>query len=208
MAIKISKIKKIKTKNQIFFEKKIFNIKKKYKDNIIVPGGTTIRKGTFIEKNVVVMPPSFINIGAIIKKNTMIDSNVLIGSFAKIGKNNHISAGVQIGGCLEPINSFPVITEKNVFIGGNCGIFDGVIIKKNCVIGAGTTITSSMKIYDINNKKKIIKKKNYLTVPKNSIVVQGSKKIKNTNLNTNVLIIIKKNNKKTKKKLKINNFLR
>lgn len=137
----------------------------------LVPGGTSIRRGTFIDKGVVIMPPSFINVGASIGENTMIDSVVLVGSCAQIGKNCHISAGTIIGGVLEPANEMPVIIEDNVFIGGNCGIYEGVIIEKDSVIGTGTIINSSTPIIDVNSGETFYKR-----VPQGSIVIPGGKK--------------------------------
>ncbi|MCX8059423.1 MAG: 2,3,4,5-tetrahydropyridine-2,6-dicarboxylate N-succinyltransferase [Spirochaetes bacterium] len=137
----------------------------------LVPGGTSIRRGTFIDKGVVIMPPSFINVGAYIGANTMIDSLVLVGSCAQIGKNCHISAGTIIGGVLEPPNELPVIIEDNVFIGGNCGIYEGVLVEEGAVIGTGTIINSSTPIIDINTGNIYYKR-----VPAGSVVIPGGKK--------------------------------
>ncbi len=137
----------------------------------LVPGGTSIRKGSFIGKNVIIMPPSFINVGAYVDEGTMIDSTVLVGSCAQIGKNCHISAGTMIGGVIEPLTASPVIIEDNCFVGGNCGLYEGVHIEENCVIGTGTIINASTPIIDINTGKKYYKK-----VPKGSVVIPGGKK--------------------------------
>ena len=163
-------------------EYKLFNIEDvKFNDKFdyrgtnglfrFVPGGSSIRRGTFIDKNVIIMPPSFINVGAYIGENTMIDSLVLIGSCAQIGKKCHISAGTIIGGVLEPVNDNPVIIEDNVFIGGNCGIYEGVIVEEGSVIGTGTIINSSTPIIDVNKEKVYYKR-----VPKRSVVIPGGKK--------------------------------
>lgn len=136
-----------------------------------VPGGSSIRRGSFIGKGTIVMPPTFINIGAYIDENTMIDSTTLVGSCAQIGKHCHISAGTIIGGVLEPLNARPVIIEDNCFIGGNCGVYEGVIIEKNCIIGTGTIINGSTPIIDVNTGKKY-----YKCIPEGSVVIPGGKK--------------------------------
>lgn len=111
----------------------------------IVPGGSSIRSGSFIGKNVIIMPPAFVNIGAFVDDETLLDSHSLVGSCAQIGKRVHLSAAAQIGGVLEPIGARPVIIEDDVFIGGNCGIYEGVLVRKGAVIAAGVILTSSTK---------------------------------------------------------------
>ena len=133
--------------------------------------GAIMRKGAFIGKGTVIMPPSFVNVGAYVDDNCMIDSLALVGSCAQIGKNCHISAGTIIGGVLEPAAAKPVIIEDNVFIGGNCGIYEGVIIRKGAILGTGTIINASTPIYDIQSGKVY-----YSEVPENSVVVPGGRK--------------------------------
>ena len=99
----------------------------------IVPGGSSIRRGAFIASSVVVMPPSYINIGAYVDEGTMVDSHALVGSCAQIGKHVHLSAASQVGGVLEPVGALPVIIEDNAFIGGNCGIYEGTIVRMRLV---------------------------------------------------------------------------
>ncbi len=161
-----------------FFDKSTYPLKKvDKKDNIrIVPGGTSIRQGCYISQGVVMMPPCYVNVGAYVDKATMLDSHSLVGSCAQVGKNCHISAAAQIGGVLEPINARPVIIEDNVLIGGNCGIYEGVLIKKNAILASGVIITSSTPVYDLV-KEKIYKttSSSPLTIPENSVVVPGSR---------------------------------
>ena len=114
----------------------------------IVPGGSSIRRGAFIGKGVVVMPPAFVNIGAYVDEETMIDSHALVGSCAQIGKRVHLSAAAQIGGVLEPIGNVPVVIEDDVVVGGNCGIYEGTIVRSRAVIGAGVVLTASTPVYD------------------------------------------------------------
>jgi 2,3,4,5-tetrahydropyridine-2-carboxylate N-succinyltransferase len=118
-------------------------------DNIrVVPGGTSVRSGAYVAPGTVIMPPSYVNTGAFIDKGCMIDSHSLVGSCAQIGKNVHISAGTQIGGVLEPVNAMPVIIEDNVFVGGNCGIYEGTVIEENAVVGTGVILNGSTPLYD------------------------------------------------------------
>lgn len=145
----------------------------------IVPGGTSLRKGSFIAEGVIVMPPTYVNVGAYVDSGTLLDSNVLVGSCAQVGKNCHLSAGVQIGGVLEPINSTPVIIEDDVFVGGNSGIYEGVQVRKDAVISSGVIITASTPIYDLVNECVITKNdEGILEVPENAVVVPGSRPIK------------------------------
>ncbi len=180
----------------------------------LVPGGTSLRRGAFIAPGVTIMPPSYVNVGAYIDEKTMLDSHSLIGSCAQIGKNCHISAGVQIGGVLEPINASPVIVEDDVLIGGNAGIFEGVIIRKRAVIAAGVIITSSTKIYDVVFNRIIQKDKNgILEIPENSVVVSGSRPAKGEFAQKNGIsiytpVIIKYRDDKTEEKSQLEKVLR
>ncbi|MBS4029190.1 MAG: 2,3,4,5-tetrahydropyridine-2,6-dicarboxylate N-succinyltransferase [Ignavibacteriales bacterium] len=163
-----------------FFDKDNFPLKKITLEDGIreVPGGTSIRDGCYIANGVVIMPPAYINIGAFVDEGTMIDSHALVGSCAQIGKNVHISAGAQVGGVLEPVGSLPVIIEDDVILGGNSGVFEGVIIRKGAVIASGVCLTSSTPIYDTINEK-VYKKgiSRPLIVPENAVVVSGSRKL-------------------------------
>ncbi len=149
------------------------------KENIrTVSHTTSIRDGVYIGKGVTFMPPNYTNIGAYIDDGTMVDSLVLVGSCAQIGKNVHIGAGTIIGGVLEPIGTYPVIVEDNVFIGAGAKITEGTIIKKNAIIGAGTTITASTPIYDnVNNKIITPNCENQIVIPENAVVIPGARKI-------------------------------
>lgn len=148
-------------------------------DNVrLVPGGTAVRDGSYIGPGVVIMPPSYVNIGAYVDEQTMIDSHVLVGSCAQIGKRVHLSAATQIGGVLEPVGSLPVIIEDDVFIGGNCGIYEGTIIKQRSVIGAGVVLTGSMPVYDLVTQK-IYRKTSTepLIIPEAAVVISGNRHI-------------------------------
>ena len=108
----------------------------------IVPGGSSVRRGAHLAPSVIMMPPSYVNIGAFVDEGTMIDSHALVGSCAQVGKHVHLSAASQLGGVLEPVGALPVIIEDNVFIGGNCGIYEGTIVKQNAVIATGVIINA------------------------------------------------------------------
>ena len=115
----------------------------------IVPGGSSIRDGCFIGKGVTCMPPMYINAGAYVGDGTMVDSHALVGSCAQIGKNCHISAAAQIGGVLEPVGAMPVIIEDDVLVGGNCGVYEGTVVKERAVLGSGVILTRSTPVYDL-----------------------------------------------------------
>ncbi|HLX13338.1 MAG TPA: 2,3,4,5-tetrahydropyridine-2,6-dicarboxylate N-succinyltransferase, partial [Bacteroidota bacterium] len=144
----------------------------------IVPGGSAVRDGVFLGKGVVMMPPAYVNIGAYVDEHTMIDSHALVGSCAQIGKRVHLSAGAQIGGVLEPVGSLPVIIEDEVLVGGNTGIYEGAIVKRRAVIGAGVILTGSTAVYDLVNEK-IYKRteKEPLIIPSGAVVIPGSRQI-------------------------------
>jgi 2,3,4,5-tetrahydropyridine-2-carboxylate N-succinyltransferase len=142
----------------------------------IVPGGSSIRRGAFMAKGVVVMPPAFVNVGAYVDEDTMIDSHALVGSCAQIGKRVHLSAAAQIGGVLEPIGQVPVVIEDDVVVGGNCGIYEGTIVRSRAVIGAGVVLTGSTPVYDIV-RGQVYRRTDVqpLEIPFGAVVVPGSR---------------------------------
>lgn len=144
----------------------------------IVPGGSSVRVGAYLAPSVIMMPPSYVNIGAYVGPNTMIDSHALVGSCAQVGSHVHLSAASQLGGVLEPVGALPVIIEDNVFIGGNCGIYEGTIVKENAVIGTGVIINASTALYDATTGEYIGKNENgQVVVPTGAVVVAGSRPI-------------------------------
>ncbi len=180
----------------------------------IVPGGTSIRAGSYIGKNIIFMPPAYVNVGAYIDDGTLIDSHALVGSGAQVGKNVHVSAAAQVGGVLEPVNAIPVIIEDNVLLGGLVGVFEGVIIRKNAIIGAGTIITASTPVYDVV-KNKIYRAEidKPLEIPENAVVIQGSRKTRMNHtfegeLYFNTPIIIKYRDEKMKGRIQFEEILR
>jgi 2,3,4,5-tetrahydropyridine-2,6-dicarboxylate N-succinyltransferase len=145
----------------------------------IVPGGSSIRRGTYIAKGVVMMPPAFVNVGAYVDEETMIDSHALVGSCAQIGKRVHLSAAAQIGGVLEPIGNVPVVIEDDVIVGGNCGIYEGTIVRGRAVIGAGVVLTGSTPVYDLVRGQVYRRTETHsLEIPYGAVVVPGSRPMK------------------------------
>ncbi len=145
----------------------------------IVPGGSTVRSGTYVAPGVVMMPPSYVNIGAYVDADTMIDSHVLVGSCAQIGKRVHLSAGVQVGGVLEPAGALPVIVEEDVFVGGGCGLFEGVLVRRGAVLAPGVNITGSTHLFDLVNERIVSRQEGgSLEIPSRAVVVPGSRPVK------------------------------
>jgi 2,3,4,5-tetrahydropyridine-2-carboxylate N-succinyltransferase len=144
----------------------------------IVPGGSAIRDGAYLAPGVICMPPMYVNIGAWVGPDTLIDSHALIGSCAQIGARVHVSAGAQIGGVIEPIGALPVIVEDEALIGGNTGVYEGVVIKTRAVIGAGTVLTGSTPVYDLV-KGEVIRPsaERPLVVPEGAVVVPGARAV-------------------------------
>jgi 2,3,4,5-tetrahydropyridine-2-carboxylate N-succinyltransferase len=144
----------------------------------VVPGGSTVRDGAFLGRAVICMPPMYINIGAYVGDETLIDSHALVGSCAQIGSRVHLSAGAQIGGVLEPVGALPVIIEDDVLVGGNCGVYEGAIVKRRAVLAAGTILTRSTPLYDLPNDRVIEPEAGQsLVVPEGAVVVPGSRPI-------------------------------
>jgi 2,3,4,5-tetrahydropyridine-2,6-dicarboxylate N-succinyltransferase len=161
-----------------FFDQDTLPLKKLHvKDRVrVVPGGSSIRSGAYVAPGVVCMPPMFINIGAYVDEETMIDSHALVGSCAQIGKRVHLSAAAQIGGVLEPPGALPVIVEDNVFIGGNCGIYEGVLVRERAVLAPGVLLTGATAVYDLVHGQVYRKTTEApLTIPPGAVVVPGSR---------------------------------
>jgi len=180
----------------------------------IVPGGSSIRDGSYIGRGVVCMPPMFVNVGAYVGEGTMIDSHALVGSCAQIGRNCHLSAGAQIGGVLEPVGALPVIVEDEVMIGGNCGVYEGTIIKRRAVLGTGTLLNRSTPVYDV--VKSLVYSASLdgpLIIPENAVVVPGSRPIskgpgKDWELSLYTPVIVKYRDASTDARIELEDVLR
>jgi 2,3,4,5-tetrahydropyridine-2-carboxylate N-succinyltransferase len=180
----------------------------------IVPGGSSVRDGAYLGKSVTCMPPMYINVGAYVDDGSMVDSHALVGSCAQIGKNCHLSAAAQIGGVLEPVGAVPVVIEDNVLVGGNCGVYEGTIVKKGAVLGAGTILTRSTPVYDIvNSTIHRAEGDRPLVIPEGAVVVAGSRPIskgpgKDWNLSLYTPVIVKYRDEKTDKRIQLEELLR
>ncbi len=145
----------------------------------VVPGGSSIRRGAFIAPGVVCMPPMYINVGAYVGAGSMIDSHALVGSCAQVGERVHLSAAAQLGGVLEPINASPVVVEDDVVIGGNCGIYEGTVVRRRAVIGAGVVLTRGTPVYDLERRTiHRAEATKPLIIPENAVVVPGARAVK------------------------------
>ena len=144
----------------------------------VVPGGSSIRAGAYVARSVVCMPPMYVNTGAYVDEGTMVDSHALVGSCAQIGKRVHLSAAAQIGGVLEPVNAGPVVIEDDVLVGGNCGVYEGTIVRKGAVLAAGTILTRGTPVFNLVSGE--VLRATYelpLIVPENAVVVPGSRAV-------------------------------
>ncbi len=161
-----------------FFDKSTYPLKDMDGSVRVVPGGSSIRRGSYLAPGVVCMPPMYVNVGAYVGANTMIDSHALVGSCAQIGEGVHLSAAAQVGGVLEPVGALPVIIEDNVLVGGNCGIYEGVVVKSRAVLGSGVILNSSTPIYDlVEDCVHRATDDLPLIVPSGAVVVAGSRAV-------------------------------
>ena len=144
----------------------------------IVPGGSAIRDGAYLSPGVICMPPMYVNIGAWVGPDTLIDSHALVGSCAQVGARVHVSAAAQIGGVIEPVGALPVIVEDEVLIGGNTGVYEGVVIRARAVIAAGTVLTGSTPVYDLVRGEVIRPTADRpLVIPEGAVVVPGARAV-------------------------------
>lgn len=180
----------------------------------VVPGGSSARVGAFIAPSVICMPPMFINVGAYVDEGTMIDSHALVGSCAQIGKRVHLSAAAQIGGVLEPVNASPVIIEDDVLVGGNCGVYEGTLVRSRAVLGAGTILTRSTPLYDLVREEVYrASADNPLEVPENAVVVPGSRAVAKSKasewgISLYTPVIVKYRDDKTDARVELEDWLR
>ena len=180
----------------------------------IVPGGSSIRDGCYIGRGVTCMPPMYINAGSYVGDGTMVDSHALVGSCAQIGRNCHISAAGQIGGVLEPVGALPVIIEDDVLVGGNCGVYEGTVVKQRAVLGAGVILTRSTPVYDlVRSKVYQATDAEPLIIPEEAVVVAGSRNItkgpgKDWGISLYAPVIVKYRDSKTDAKIQLEDLLR
>ncbi len=201
---------------QPFLDKATFPVKRfTAQDGVrIVPGGSSIRDGCYVGRGVTCMPPMYINVGTWVGDGTMIDSHALVGSCAQIGKNCHISAAAQIGGVLEPVGALPVIIEDDVLVGGNCGVYEGTVVKRRAVLGSGTILTRSTPVYDVvRGLVYTATDDEPLMIPEDAVVVAGSRVItqgagKEWGVSLYTPVIVKYRDSKTDAKIQLEDLLR
>jgi 2,3,4,5-tetrahydropyridine-2,6-dicarboxylate N-succinyltransferase len=180
----------------------------------IVPGGSSVRCGAYVAPSVICMPPMFINAGAYVDECTMVDSHALVGSCAQIGKRVHLSAAAQVGGVLEPVNASPVIIEDDVLVGGNCGIYEGTLVRARAVLGAGTILTRSTPVYDlVLGTVHRSSRERPLEIPEGAVVVPGSRAVtrgkgQEWGLSLYTPVIVKYRDDKTDQSIELEDLLR
>jgi len=178
----------------------------------VVPGGSSVRLGAYLAPSVICMPPMFINVGAYVDEGTMVDSHALVGSCAQVGKRVHLSAAAQVGGVLEPVNAAPVVIEDDVLVGGNCGVYEGTLVRTRAVLGAGTILTRSTPLYDlVRGEVYRGTPEKPLEVPEGAVVVPGSRAVKkgpDWNLSLYTPVIVKYRDEKTDQGTELEDWLR
>jgi len=180
----------------------------------LVPGGSSIRDGCYIGRGVVCMPPMYVNVGAWVGNGTIVDSHALVGSCAQVGANCHVSAAAQIGGVLEPVGALPVIIEDEAVVGGNCGVYEGTVVKRRVVLGSGTILTRSTPVYDLV-RGEVYKAADDepLVIPEQAVVVAGSRAVshgpgKEWGISLYAPIIVKYRDHKTDARVLLEDLLR
>ena len=178
----------------------------------VVPGGTSVRTGSFVASGVIIMPPSYINVGAYVDEGTMIDSHVLVGSCAQIGKRVHLSAGVQIGGVLEPVNQTPVIVEDDAFIGAGSVLVEGVQVMRGAVLAPGVLLSRGIPVYDCVHERRLDPGE---PIPERAVVVMGTRPVsdrlkwaRSQKIQLNCALIIKYRDQKSDASLALEESLR
>lgn len=201
---------------QPFFDKSTWPVRRMTAESgvRIVPGGSSIRDGCFIGAGVTCMPPMYINAGAWVGDGAMVDSHALVGSCAQIGARCHISAAAQIGGVLEPVGALPVIIEDDVLVGGNCGVYEGTVVKRGAVLGTGTILNRSTPVYDlVSGLIHRAEGDEPLVIPEAAVVVPGARAIgsgpgMDWGLSLYAPVIVKYRDEKTNTKIQLEDLLR
>ena len=180
----------------------------------IVPGGSSVREGAYLAAGVICMPPMYVNIGAYVGEGTLVDSHALVGSCAQIGRRVHLSAAAQIGGVIEPVGAMPVIIEDDVLVGGNCGVYEGAVVKSRAVLASGTILTGSTPIYDLPNGQIIRPESGSpLVVPAGAVVVPGARQVtvgagREWGLSLATPVIVKYRDEKTDARTELERWIR
>ena len=180
----------------------------------IVPGGSAIRDGCYLGRGVICMPPMYINVGAYVDDGTMVDSHALVGSCAQIGRRVHLSAAAQIGGVLEPAGALPVIIEDDVLVGGNCGVYEGTVVRERAVLAPGVLLTGGTPVLDLVHDRIYRREGDQpLEVPAGAVVVPGTRPVssgigKARGLSLYAPIIVKYRDEKTETAVRLEDLLR
>ncbi len=180
----------------------------------IAPGGSSVREGAYLGAGVICMPPMYINVGAYVGDGTLVDSHALVGSCAQIGKRVHLSAAAQIGGVIEPVGAMPAIVEDDVLVGGNCGVYEGAILKTRVVLASGTVMTGSTPVYDLPNGRIIRPETGQpLVVPAGAVVVPGARAVtvgagRDWGLSLATPVIVKYRDDKTDSRTELERWIR
>jgi len=180
----------------------------------IVPGGSSIRDGCYVARGVVCVPPMWINAGAYVDEETMVDSHALVGSCAQIGKRVHLSAAAQIGGVLEPAGALPVIVEDDVLVGGNCGVYEGTIIRERAVLAPGTILTGGTAVFDLVHDRVYRRDGDRpLEIPAGAVVVPGTRPVRSgpgreAGIGLYAPVIVKYRDEKTDTAVRLEELLR
>lgn len=201
---------------QPWFDKATYPVKRISPDMAIriVPGGSSIRDGCYVGRGVTCMPPMYINVGAWVGEATMVDSHALVGSCAQVGRNCHISAGAQIGGVLEPVGAMPVIIEDEVLVGGNCGVYEGTVVKRRAVLGTGVILNRSTPVFDLVNDRVIAADDEMpLVIPPEAVVVSGARAVRSGpgaahGISLYTPVIVKYRDARTDAKIRLEELLR
>jgi len=201
---------------QPFFDKDTYPVRRFTAESgvRIVPGGSSVRDGCYVGKSVTCMPPMYINAGAWVGDGTMVDSHALVGSCAQVGRNCHISAASQLGGVLEPVGAMPVILEDDVLIGGNCGVYEGTVVRRGAVLGTGTILNRSTPVYDlVRNQIHRATDEAPLVIPEDAVVIAGSRAVtngpgKDWGISIYTPVIVKYRDEKTGARVQLEDLLR
>lgn len=206
----------VEATRQPFFDKATYPVKRlRVEDGVrVVPGGSSIRDGAYVARGVTCMPPMYINVGAYVDEGTMVDSHALVGSCAQVGRQCHLSAGAQVGGVLEPVGALPVVIEDEVMVGGNCGVYEGTVVKRRAVLGTGTLLNRSTPLYDLVRECiHTASGDGPLVVPEGAVVVPGSRAVgkgkgAEWGLSLYAPVIVKYRDERTEAKVQLEDLLR
>lgn len=199
-----------------FFDKDTFPLRKfRITDGVrIVPGGSAIRDGAYVAPGVICIPPMYINVGAYVDEGTMVDSHALVGSCAQVGKRVHLSAAAQVGGVLEPANAVPVIIEDDVLVGGNCGVYEGTIVRARAVLAPGVILSGGTPVLDLVHDRVYRREAGKpLEIPAGAVVVPGSRPVKDgpgaaAGVHLYAPVIVKYRDERTDAAVRIEDLLR